>query len=164
VPPLGHDGHVGVALQEDGEAGRLVDPLGEGHIPPALEIRRRDHHARPRVERTGCRDAEADRIGQPGILGGAPDVVRQAADAMHDGVYTLLIVGIDCDPRRECQIWTQIRGANAGTAQVDRQDRLGGRLIHRGSHCIAGETPNRPAASADMGPVDARPGGLREME
>jgi hypothetical protein len=158
VAPLGHDRNVRVALQECGEAEAGLDALGEWHVAPTGKVGRRHHHTAPCIERPRRRDADADRIGQALRLGRVPNLGCQAADALDDGVDPFLIIGVNRAAGRDHKVGAQIRSANAGAAEVDRQDRLAGCLIHQAiivSRAGHGAARRRHRNLSD----DARPGG-----
>jgi hypothetical protein len=128
--PLGHDGHVGVALEEGRHAQRVPEAVGDGDVRPAVEVRRHEDHAAPGVERPGRRDAETDRRRQALVGGVAPDRVGHVGDAAENRVDALLVAGrlgaasvndeVGCDKGR----------ADLRSAEVDREDRPSGFVLH----------------------------------
>ena len=79
------------------------------------------------------RDPDSHRIGQAGALGVLAHGAGGIADAIDHGFYALLVTGLQGTTARDGKVRADVRGADLGPAEIDRQDRPVGYLIHRPS-------------------------------
>jgi len=55
------------------------------------------------------------------------------ADPINHGFHALLVTGLQGTTARNGKVGADVRGADLGSAEIDRQDRSVGYLIHRPS-------------------------------
>jgi hypothetical protein len=133
VAPLAHDGGVRVTLQVGGQSHGLLHARCERDVTPAREVGRCDHDPLPRIERTRRRDADPDGIRQAGALRVLAHGECGGADPIDHGLYPLLVTSLHGTTARDDKVGADMRGADLGSAEVDRQDRPVGYLFHRPS-------------------------------
>ncbi len=63
--PFGQSRQVGVVIQKGGDAEAFHQIGGEGEVAPFLDVGRRHHHARARIERPRRRNADGVHLARP---------------------------------------------------------------------------------------------------
>ena len=120
-----------IGINGFGRIGRqTLKAILERHVAPSGQVGGCDHHAAPRIERARRRDADADRI-RPAIgASRLPHLDGQLTEPAHDIVDARLVVRRRGATPDDLQLGGDERRADLGAAEIDRQDRLVGGLVH----------------------------------